>query len=193
MNFKLRLCTAVAAVLLAGNVLAHDLETEEQQLGYIIGMDIGKSLRDQGTEIDLGIAALIPEDYLPDVHQRLILYKRIASANNKDELRELQVEMIDRFGLLPVPLKNLIAVTELKLKATPMGLLKIDLGEDGGRIVFNKEPNIDLMQVVQLVQTQANFYKFDGANKLRITKPLPTIEKRFEEINRLLDSFSSPQ
>ncbi|MEJ2142473.1 MAG: transcription-repair coupling factor [Gammaproteobacteria bacterium] len=146
----------------------------------------------QGTEIDLAITALIPEEYLPDVHERLILYKRISSASNKEELKELQVEMIDRFGLLPEQLKNLIAITELKLKATPMGILKIDLGEEGGRIVFDKEPNIDLMKIIQLVQTQANFYKFDGGNKLRISKPLTTIEKRFEETSRLLDDFSSP-
>ena len=145
----------------------------------------------QGTEIDLGIPALIPEDYLPDVHERLIMYKRISSAKNHEELKELQVEMIDRFGLLPDPLKDLVAITELKLKATPMGILKIDLGEEGGRMVFDKEPNIDLMKIIQLVQTQANFYKFDGGNKLRITKPLASVEKRFAEINQLLDDFSS--
>ena len=145
----------------------------------------------QGTEIDLGIPALIPEDYLPDVHERLIMYKRISSANNQEELKELQVEMIDRFGLLPDQLKKLIDITELKLKATPMGILKIDLGEEGGRMVFDKEPNIDLMKIIQLVQTQANFYKFDGGNKLRITKSLSTFENRFEEINQLLNDFSS--
>ncbi|VAW72763.1 Transcription-repair coupling factor, partial [hydrothermal vent metagenome] len=79
-----------------------------------------------GPEVDLHLPALIPDDYLHDVHGRLILYKRIASAANEDELRELQVEMIDRFGLLPEPVKQLFEVTRLKLKAVPLGISKID-------------------------------------------------------------------
>lgn len=77
---------------------------------------------DHGPEIDLQSPALIPDDYLPDVHSRLILYKRIASATDAGALRELQVEMIDRFGLLPAPLKHLFRVTELKLRALPLGV-----------------------------------------------------------------------
>ena len=91
---------------------------------------------DHGTEIDLHIAALIPEDFLPDVHTRLIMYKRIASVSHEGELRELQEEMIDRFGLLPYPLKNLFHIARLKLKAGPLGIRKIELGENGGRLYF---------------------------------------------------------
>ncbi|MBS1236524.1 MAG: transcription-repair coupling factor, partial [Proteobacteria bacterium] len=83
---------------------------------------------DHGPEIDLRVPALIPADYLPDVHARLILYKRIAGAASTEELRELQVEMIDRFGLLPEPVKSLFSVTELKIKATPLGVRKIEAG-----------------------------------------------------------------
>ena len=68
---------------------------------------------DHGAEIDLGLPALIPDDYLPDVHTRLVTYKRIASASDTIELRELQVEMIDRFGLLPDPARNLFALARL--------------------------------------------------------------------------------
>jgi len=91
---------------------------------------------DHGAEVDLSVSALIPDDYLPDIHSRLIMYKRIASADNEDELRELQVEMIDRFGLLPDNVKNLFRVTSFKLKATPLGIRKIEFGKDGGRIIF---------------------------------------------------------
>ncbi|WP_370567864.1 TRCF domain-containing protein, partial [Enterobacter cloacae complex sp. P4RS] len=95
--------------------------------------------------------ALIPEDYLPDVHTRLTLYKRISSARDSDALRELQVEMISRFGLLPDAAKHLFAIAELKLKANALGIRKLDLGENGGRIVVESTPNIDPMAVIQLI------------------------------------------
>ena len=88
------------------------------------------------TEVELHLPALIPNDYLPDVHARLTLYKRIASARNDEGLRELQVEMIDRFGLLPDQTKCLFAVAQLKLMATPLGIRKVDFGASGGRITF---------------------------------------------------------
>src|SRR3546814_10328588 len=99
------------------------------------------------SDLELHIPALIPDDYLPDVHTRLTLYKRIASARDSEALRELQVEMIDRFGLLPEPAKNLFAVAELKLTATGLGIRKLDLGERGGRIEFDSQPQVDPMSV----------------------------------------------
>src|SRR5690606_8080884 len=75
---------------------------------------------DDHTEVNLRIPALIPDDYLPDVHGRLVMYKRIAGAESAEALRELQVEMIDRFGLLPEPVKNLMQVTEIKLEAAAL-------------------------------------------------------------------------
>jgi len=146
---------------------------------------------DHGTEIEMHIPALIPDDYLPDVHGRLTLYKRIASTTNDDELRELQVEMIDRFGLLPDALKNLIRVTELKLKANPLGIEKIDLSTKGGRIVFNDQPNIDPMKIIQLLQKDPNNYKLDGQNKLRITRIFTDSDHCFSFIEKLLKTFSS--
>ena len=95
------------------------------------------------TEINLRIPALIPETYLPDVHLRLVLYKRIASAKTADELKEIQVELIDRFGLLPDPLKNLLLQTELKLQAERIGIRKIDAGATSGRIEFSAETSVD--------------------------------------------------
>ncbi|MGX8249391.1 TRCF domain-containing protein, partial [Escherichia coli] len=92
-----------------------------------------------GPEINLRVPALIPEDYLPDVHARLILYKRIANASDEDGLKELQVEMIDRFGLLPEPTKNLMRLTLLKLQADKLGITKVDAGPQGGRIEFAAE------------------------------------------------------
>lgn len=145
---------------------------------------------DHGTEIDLGIPALLPDDYLPDVHTRLIQYKRIAGAGNKEELRELQVEMIDRFGLLPEPTKNLFSVTELKLSATPLGIKKIEMGDSGGRIHFIDEPNIDPMKIINLIQTQSKTYKIDGQDKLRIISDLPDAPARFAATELLLNELA---
>src|SRR3546814_3571891 len=90
----------------------------------------------------MNVPALIPDDYLPDVHARLTLYKRISSARNVDELRELQVEMIDRFGLLPDQVKHLFATAELKLQADALGIRKLDLGAEGGRLQFVEKPDV---------------------------------------------------
>jgi transcription-repair coupling factor (superfamily II helicase) len=143
------------------------------------------------TEVVLHLPALIPDDYLPDVHARLTLYKRIASARDEDGLRELQVEMIDRFGLLPEPAKNLFALTELKLRATPLGIRKLELGPNGGRVIFREKPAVDPMIIIRLVQTQPRVYKFDGQDKLRITLDLPGNAERLRTARELLATFSA--
>ena len=130
------------------------------------------------TEVELHLPALIPDDYLPDVHQRLTLYKRIASARNEDELRELQVEMIDRFGLLTDPTKQLFSLATLKLMATPLGVRKLDFGPNGGRVTFREKPDVDPMAIIKLVQQQPRVYKLDGQDKLRVILDLPGATER---------------
>ncbi|SMR70145.1 MULTISPECIES: transcription-repair coupling factor [Stenotrophomonas] len=152
--------------------------------GHLPDIDAGEEAR--GAEVELHVPALIPDDYLPDVHTRLTLYKRISSARDSDALRELQVEMIDRFGLLPDAAKNLFAIAELKLQASTLGIRKLDLGENGGRIVFESKPNIDPMAVIQLIQKQPNLYAMDGPDKLRVKHPLPLPEDRFNAARALL-------
>ncbi len=141
---------------------------------------------DHGAEVDLGIPALIPDDYLPDVHTRLTLYKRVASAKDNEQLRELQVEMIDRFGLLPEQVKNLFQVTELKLRATPLGIRKIEMGPFGGRVIFKEKPDIDPMKIITLIQTQAKRYKLEGNEKLRIVREMPDGAARVGAVEELL-------
>jgi transcription-repair coupling factor (superfamily II helicase) len=141
---------------------------------------------DHGAEIELHIPALIPDDYQPDVHARLTLYKRIASARDIQALRELQIEMIDRFGLLPDQTKHLFAITELKLAATQIGIRKIDLGANGGRIVFTAKPDIDPMDVIRLVQSQPKIYQLDGADKLRMKLELPDAASRIRTARGML-------
>lgn len=156
--------------------------------GHLPDVDVGQERR--GAEVELNVPALIPEDYLPDVHTRLTLYKRISSAPDKEDLRDLQVEMIDRFGLLPDPAKYLFATAELKLAANALGIRKLELGEHGGRIVFESKPNIDPMAVIQLIQKQPKLYAMDGPDKLRIKVPLPDAPDRFNAAKALLATLS---
>jgi len=141
------------------------------------------------TEVELHMPALIPESYLYDVHERLILYKRIANAGNENDLKELQVEMIDRFGLLPDATKNLFSVTHVKLHATQLGIKKLDFGENGGKIHFTEKPNIDQGMIINLIQNKYVEFKLDGNEKLKLLKKIPQPEKRIEYINKLLTSF----
>ena len=138
------------------------------------------------TEVELHLPALIPDDYLSDVHTRLTLYKRIASARSEDDLRDLQVEMIDRFGLLPEPTKQLFAVASLKLMATPLGIRKLDFGASGGRIVFREKPEVDPLAIIKLIQTQPRVYKLDGQDKLRVILDLPGASERIRSAQDVL-------
>ncbi len=146
----------------------------------------------QGTEVDIQLPALIPNDYLPDVHSRLVLYKRIANAASRSELDELQVEMIDRFGLLPEATKNLFAVTELKLQAMAMGIRKIEAGPQGGRLLFDADSNIDPGHIVKLIQGRPRELKLENGDKLRFTLDLTAPATRVEKITKLLTQLTGP-
>lgn len=139
-----------------------------------------------GAEVDLRLPALIPEDYLPDVHARLVLYKRIASARSESALKDLQVEMIDRFGLLPDPVKNLFRVTALKLRAEAYGIVRVEAGPGGGTLVFGDEALVDPATLVELIQAQPDRYKLEAQHRLRVLADMPEHEDRFAVMEDLL-------
>jgi transcription-repair coupling factor (superfamily II helicase) len=189
----------------AGELLGEDQSGQIQEIGFTLYTELleravnalksGKQPEldaplEAGPEVDLQSSALIPEDYLPDIHARLVLYKRIASAETPEDLSELQVEMIDRFGLLPPQVKTLFSVTELKQRAEKMGIRKIEANASGGRLVFAKDPFINTEQLISLIQTQAQTYKFDGADKLRFINKFETTEQKLEFISELLQRLS---
>ncbi len=145
-----------------------------------------------GPEINLRLPALIPEDYLPDVHARLILYKRIASAADEEGLKDLQVEMIDRFGLLPEPTKNLIRLTLLKLQAEKLGIKKVDAGPNGGKIEFEAETPVDPLTLIKLIQGQPKRYKFEGATQFRFLVPMERADERFSTLEALFERLTPP-
>lgn len=165
----------------AGELLGEDQSGQIQAIGFTLYMELLEravnSLKaghvpsfddvfQQSTEVELRIPALIPEDYLPDVHSRLMIYKRMASAKNSEGLKELQIELIDRFGLLPQALKNLFAITELRLKAERLGIQKLETSGKQGKIIFNAKPNINPAHLIKLIQIKPARYKLAGADKL---------------------------
>ncbi|SDS48424.1 transcription-repair coupling factor [Pseudomonas oryzae] len=143
-----------------------------------------------GPEVNLRLPALIPEDYLPDVNARLILYKRIASASDENALNELQVEMIDRFGLLPEPAKNLMRLTLLKLQAERLGIRKVEAGPQGGRIEFAAHTPVEPLTLIKLIQSQPNRYKFEGATLFKFQVPMERPEQRFNTLEALFERLT---
>ena len=141
---------------------------------------------DHGAEIDLQIPALLPADYLPDVHTRLVMYKRIASAPDPEALKEIQVEMIDRFGLLPQPARNLLEITALKLRVQPYGINKIEAGPVSGRILFGPDPQVDPTRLITLIQTRPKELKLDGGDKLRFFRDMADPSARIGQVQAVI-------
>ena len=146
---------------------------------------------DAGTEINLHVPALIPADYLPDINTRLILYKRIAAAQNEKSLRDIQVEMIDRFGLLPQQVKNLAQVARLRIRADQLGIAGIEVGPGGGNIDFRESTRVNPLSLVKLVQSDPKGYQLAGAMRLRFKRSLETPEQRQQFADQLLDTFAA--
>lgn len=188
----------------AGDLLGESQSGELQSIGFslytelleraVTSLKAGKTLNTDlfpsSTEVDLKIPALIPPDYIPDIHTRLVLYKRIASANTALDLKELQVEMIDRFGLLPDVTKNLFTSTEIKLQAKNLGLRKLEVGPEGGTLVFTETPHINPSALVALIQSAPRRYQLEGTKRLRFLADLDTEEKRFKGIRDLLSQLA---
>ena len=185
----------------AGELLGEEQSGQIQTVGYSLYMKMlaraVQSLQhgaaaapagdpDRQTEVTLRLPALIPADYLPDINTRLVLYKRIAAATDDDELRDLQVEMIDRFGLLPQPLKNLFKVTATRLQAEALGIHKVDAGERGGHLEFADNTAVNPLTLVTLVQNQPDLYRLSKGNQLRFSLALPAHEERYQFVHTLL-------
>jgi transcription-repair coupling factor (superfamily II helicase) len=144
-----------------------------------------------GVEINLRVPALFPDDYIPDVHLRLTLYKRVSSAASHDELRDLQVELIDRFGLLPPAARNLMRIAAIKLYAKQLGIEKIDASPTGGYLVFGAETGIDPLTLVNLVQNSHSNYRMQGAHRLKFRIDMGEAGERFAQVEKLLVELQS--
>ena len=144
----------------------------------------------RASEVDFHVPALIPETYIADIHRRLVEYKRIASAADDAALREIQIELVDRFGLLPEALQHLFRITHIKLRTLALGIEKIDIGEKQGKIVFNRKPNIEPLRIIELIQSEPQNYRFDGKQTLRIHCQNGELAARFKLVENLLEKLS---
>ena len=189
----------------AGELLGENQSGHIQSIGFTLYMELldkavhairsGKTVEletslQNDIDINLNLPALIPDDYLPDVNTRLTLYKRIANAGSDDELRELQVEMIDRFGLLPEPVKNLFRVTEIKLQARALGITRLETGPVGGRVEFSNDTVVEPITLIELIQKHPQEYRLQGASGLRFTATMDTVEQRLQTTQALLESLT---
>ncbi len=140
------------------------------------------------TEINLHVPALLPNNYCPDVHERLVIYKRLANANSDDELDNLQEELIDRFGLLPEQGEALISCHRLRIMAKPIGIIKIDASDATIQLQFNIKADLDPMKLVSLLQRDRRC-RMNGPDKLRVTAQLGNLAHRVEFVKSLLKEF----
>jgi transcription-repair coupling factor (superfamily II helicase) len=189
----------------AGELLGDEQSGQIQEIGFSLYTELlaraVESLRsgrepdldtpfNAGVDINLHVAALLPDDYVPDVHLRLMLYKRISGTKTADELRDLQVELIDRFGLLPDATKNLMRMAALKQRATALGIEKIDAADAGGYLVFGDNSRIDPVALVQLVQNDSRSYRLQGSHRLSFRLDLKDVETRFRAIEELIGKLT---
>jgi len=149
--------------------------------------DGSSSYTDQRVEINLNIPARFPDAYLPDVHLRLTMYKRIASARSREQLEELEIETIDRFGLLPDAAKHLFRIAELKLKAAQCDIKSIEVGPAGGSVKFLEDPQINIDNMMRTIATSPAEYRFAGTESIQISREMPEPADRFEMVIDVLE------
>ena len=188
----------------AGEVLGESQSGEMQEIGFSLYTDMLNaaitSLR-QGhepdmahplgvtTEINLHTPALLPDDYCGDIHQRLVIYKRLANCNTPEELDDMHQELIDRFGLLPPPAHALLDCHRLRIAAKPLGIIKVDASSETIQIQFVPNPPIDPMKIISLIQRK-HHYKLSGQDKLRIELKYNDITQRVLAIKNFFNELS---
>ncbi|MGM8888425.1 TRCF domain-containing protein, partial [Psychrobacter sp. 1U2] len=144
------------------------------------------------SEINLHSSALIPEEYLHDVHQRLLFYKRISNADSKETLIDIRTEMIDRFGVLPDQTKQLFAIHDLRLQTEPLKINKIDANSHSVTLEFAPDTPVDALAIIKLIQSDGQRYRMNGASGIRYNDAdkLETPQQRVTAIQELLQYFS---
>jgi transcription-repair coupling factor (superfamily II helicase) len=142
-----------------------------------------------GTEINLHLPALMPESYCANVHQRLVVYKRLANTESEEELQAMQEEIIDRFGSMPDPARTLIESHRLRIACKPLGITRIDASTESIGIQFVPNPPIDPMKIIDLVQSRKDT-RFAGPDRLRIQVATPDLAARIRTVKQVLDGLA---
>lgn len=158
------------------------------QKGEAIPTEVTRAM---GPDINLTISALFPESFMPDVHTRLTLYKRLSICETASDIQELKSEIIDRFGLLPEATQNLFAIAHLKLRAKALGIEKIDVRRNQGAMRFNDKPNIDPKLIIDLIQKQHKTYQLSGANVLKFKLPNDKPADRISAVEAVVALFEN--
>jgi len=187
----------------AGEVLGESQSGEMQEIGFSLYNDMLSaaitSLR-QGkepdmahplgvtTEINLHTSALLPDDYCGDIHQRLVIYKRLANCNTPEELDEMHQELIDRFGLLPAPATALLDCHRLRIAARPLGIIKVDASSEAIVIQFAPNPPIDPMKIITMIQSKRHV-KMAGQDRLRIELKYGDLNQRVLAIKNFFNEL----
>jgi transcription-repair coupling factor (superfamily II helicase) len=176
----------------AGEVLGESQSGEMQEIGFQLYADMLRAAVSAlkagrepdlsaplgvATEINLHVPALLPSSYCSDVHERLVLYKRLANCETADELQLMQEELVDRFGRPPEPAQALIACHQLRLLAKPRGIVKVDAGPERSTLTFAKAPPFDPAALITLVQKDGRI-RFAGPDRIRIERAAPTLADR---------------
>ena len=188
----------------AGELLGEQQSGSMQAIGYSLYMEMlekaTKAIQKGKTpnfdaplsltaEINLHMPALIPDEYLGDVHQRLLFYKRISNTDSQEKLDNIRMELIDRFGIPPQPVKQLFAVHQMRLKAETLGITKVDIAANGGAIEFSPDTPVQAISIIQMMQKHPTFFRMEGGQRLKVMVMLEEYEKRIQFINDLLESL----
>ncbi|WFF37710.1 transcription-repair coupling factor [Moraxella nasibovis] len=167
----------------AGEILGKEQSGNMQTIGFGLYMDMleratkaiksGKTPSlatplDLVSDINIHASALIPSDYLADVHERLLFYKRIANTQTTDELSDLKSEMIDRFGTMPEALANLFLVHKMRIQSMDIGITKIDVTAHALSLEFKPDTSVDGLAIIKLIQSDDG-YRMNGATGLKYT------------------------
>ncbi|QOJ25077.1 MAG: transcription-repair coupling factor [Gammaproteobacteria bacterium] len=187
----------------AGAVLSESQSGEMQEIGFslyssMLDTAIQSLKQDKepdmqhplgvATEINLHVPALLPEDYCHDIHERLVLYKRMANCTDNDQLDDMQRELIDRFGLLPNPARALLDCHRLRIIAKPLGITRIDASADSIQVQFIPNPPIDPLKIIQLIQSSRE-YSLSGQDRLKILVKIEDVNKRVMRIKELMQKL----
>ena len=188
----------------AGELLGEQQSGSMQAIGYSLYMEMlekaTKAIQKGKTpnfdaplsltaEINLHMPALIPDDYLGDVHQRLLFYKRISNTDTQEKLDNIRMELIDRFGIPPQPVKQLFSVHQIRLGAEQLGITKVDINSNGGYIEFSPDTPVQAISIIQLMQKNPSYYRMEGGQRLKVMVQLAEYDKRIQFIVELLNKL----
>jgi transcription-repair coupling factor (superfamily II helicase) len=144
---------------------------------------------DVATEVNLHAPALLPEAYCGDVHERLVLYKRLANCQDDEQLERITEELVDRFGPLPDAARTLVECHRLRIQGAPLGVQKIDAAPSGIVVQFMPDPPVDARRVLQLVQSN-RIYRLPGPDRVRIEMKHEDLKLRSNEVRQFLKKLA---